>query len=158
MYLRCRSSGFTLIELMIVLALIAIVAFVAVPNFREIVESNRQTSVTNSMLGLLNYSRSEAVRRAQPVEITSVGDGFVASIFAGGGTTVIREIESFPGDTSVGRIDASAWDLTFEASGQSNATAAARYLVCGASGRDGTVIRINRGGQISTEPATVACP
>lgn len=158
MWGRSGSKGFTLIELMIVLALVAILAFVALPGSRMIIESNRQTSLTNSMLGLLNYARSEALRRSESVEITPTGDQFIASIAAGGGTTTIREIESPSGDASIDRIDGGASNLIFSASGRSNAVAAARYRVCGAPGRDGTVIRVNRGGQISTEPATEACP
>lgn len=153
-----RSKGFTLIELMIVLALVAILAFVALPGSRMIIESNRQTSLTNSMLGLLNYARSEALRRSEPVEITPAGDRFIASIFAGGGTTPVREIESPSGEASIDRIDGGGSNLVFAASGRSNAAAPVRYRVCGASGRDGTVIRVNRGGQISTEPAVDACP
>ena len=49
------QKGFTLIELMIVVTLVAIIATVAVPSFQGLVESNRQKSTTNSVLGLLNF-------------------------------------------------------------------------------------------------------
>ena len=158
MYSKPRSKGFTLIELMIVLALVAILAFVAVPGFQMIVESNRQTSLTNSMLGLLNYARSEALRRSETVDVVQTGTRYEANVIAGGSTTTIREMETPRGASSITRLDTVGGDLTFQASGRSNAVTPIRYLVCGASGRDGTVIRINRGGQISTEPTTVACP
>lgn len=140
------------------LALVAILAFVAVPGFSMLVESNRQTSLTNSMLGLLNYARSEALRRSVPVEVVETGGRYEARIFVGGGTSSIREMESPPGNASIARIDTGSTDLIFRASGQSNATDPVRYQVCGAPGSDGTVIRVNRGGQISTESATTLCP
>jgi len=67
---RNRSSGFTLIELMVVVVLIGIVAAYAVPSFTQLVERNRVTSTVNGMLGILNYARSEAVKAGQTIEVT----------------------------------------------------------------------------------------
>ena len=49
------SRGFTLIELMIVLALLAIVAFIAVPNFTDFIERNQ--SVVLKLQGIPLLSR-----------------------------------------------------------------------------------------------------
>jgi len=67
---RNRSSGFTLIELMVVVVLIGIVAAYAVPSFTQLVERNRVSSTVNGMLGILNYARSEAVKAGQTIEVT----------------------------------------------------------------------------------------
>ncbi len=67
---RNRSSGFTLIELMIVVVLIGIAAAYAVPSFTQLVERNRVSSTVNGMLGILNYARSEAVKAGQTIEVT----------------------------------------------------------------------------------------
>lgn len=158
MFPRKRCAGFTLIELIIVLVLVSIVAAIALPSFSQLIESNRQTAVTNSFLGMVNYARAEAVRRGESVEVTPQGASFVASAFPGGARTTIREIEALPGNASIVRTDGGA-DLTFLATGRSNATAApATYRICGASGADGAVIRVNRGGQVNRDPAPEACP
>ena len=52
-----KNAGFTLVELMVVIALIAITAAVAVPGFRGLIEANRQTSAANSVIGILNFAR-----------------------------------------------------------------------------------------------------
>lgn len=159
MYLRSRSSGFTLIELMVVLALVAIVAFVALPGFNSLIDNNRQSTATNSMIGMLNYARSEAVRRGAVTEIAPQGTGFVVRTNVGGAPVVVREMGRLPGGASITRLDGGGV-LEFRATGRSNAAGVtpARYRVCGASGLDGVVIRVNLGGQITTEPGVVACP
>ena len=56
-------AGFTLIELIIVVALAAIMMTLAVPSFQSIVANNRITSHTNELVMAINMGRSEAVKR-----------------------------------------------------------------------------------------------
>lgn len=64
-----RINGFTLIEMMIVIALIGILISLAVPAFQETVKNNRLISTLNSMRGSLNYARGEAISIGQNVSI-----------------------------------------------------------------------------------------
>lgn len=54
--------GVTLVELMMTLAVLAIVAGIAVPAFASVVRSNRVTSYFNLLVGTLQMARTEAVR------------------------------------------------------------------------------------------------
>jgi len=56
-----------MIELMVSLAVLAILLGIAVPSFRQMLSSNRITGRSNDLIGDLRLARSEAVRRAQPV-------------------------------------------------------------------------------------------
>lgn len=58
-----RDDGFTLVELMVVLAVLAVLAGIAFPNFQSLLASTRLTTAANEVLLGLNYARSEAVRR-----------------------------------------------------------------------------------------------
>jgi len=68
--------GFTLIELMVTLAVAAILLTVAVPNFREFIERNRVSSTTNILVGALQLARSEAIKRGNyPVILCKSSNG-----------------------------------------------------------------------------------
>jgi type IV fimbrial biogenesis protein FimT len=62
-------KGFTLLELMSVLAVAAIILAFAVPSFREFTLNARMTSAANDFLIGLQLARSEAVKRQQVVAL-----------------------------------------------------------------------------------------
>lgn len=59
------KNGFTIIELMLTIAVIAVVLAVGVPSFSTAIQNNRLISQSNSLIGALNYARSEAVKLGQ---------------------------------------------------------------------------------------------
>lgn len=60
---RSASAGFTLIELMVVVAVAALLQSLAVPAFRGFVNSMRLTVAVNSLFTSLLLARSEAIKR-----------------------------------------------------------------------------------------------
>ena len=64
-----KNSGFTLIELMITTAMLAIVMAIGIPSWSEFIKNDRLTTQINTLVGHLAYARSEAVLRHQPVII-----------------------------------------------------------------------------------------
>lgn len=63
------AKGFTLLELMMALAVAGVVLAIAIPNFNAFRLNARMTSAANDLLGGLNVARSEAIKRQQPVAL-----------------------------------------------------------------------------------------
>lgn len=70
-----RKSGFTLIELVVTVALAAIVLTVGVPAFGTFIKNNRLITSTNALVGALNLARSEAIKRNVRVSVCKSSDG-----------------------------------------------------------------------------------
>lgn len=58
-----KSRGFTLIELMVVIAIVAVLTTLAVPSFKYMIQSNAMSGAVNTFLADMRYARSEAIRR-----------------------------------------------------------------------------------------------
>jgi len=62
MRISTKQRGFTLIELIVTLAVIAVVAAFGVPSFQSHLKDNRRTTQVNELVGALNLARSEATK------------------------------------------------------------------------------------------------
>lgn len=69
-----RTRGFSLFELVVTLSVAAILATIAVPSYRSLVQSNGLTTQTNELVGALNYARATAVTRGTTVTLCSSAD------------------------------------------------------------------------------------
>ena len=69
-----KHSGFTLVELVIVLAVAAILTTLAAPSFRSMIQNNRATTQANALLSSMNLARSEAIKRGVRVTLCSSED------------------------------------------------------------------------------------
>ena len=70
-----RQRGFTVVELMAVMAVAIILLGVGIPGFRQIAASNKLTTTTNDLVVSMNYARQEAVTRGVPVAVCPSPDG-----------------------------------------------------------------------------------
>lgn len=69
-----KQLGLTLIELMVTLAVFALIVGIAVPGIMGFSRSNKLVSETNALVGALNYARSEATKRRANISVCPSDD------------------------------------------------------------------------------------
>lgn len=69
---RKNMLGFTIVELMIAVALLAILASLAAPSFTGVLRQNRLAAQSNGIIASLNYARSETIVQNNNVVVQPV--------------------------------------------------------------------------------------
>jgi type IV fimbrial biogenesis protein FimT len=73
------ERGFTLVELMTVIAIVGIAASLALPDMSSFARRNQIAGATNTVLAMINAGRTEAVKRSLPVVVCASVDGIGCS-------------------------------------------------------------------------------
>lgn len=165
-----------MIELMIAIAVLAILAGLALPSFRTAVQNNRITVHANEMVTAFHLARSEALKRNRPVVVCASNDGSTCSgAWADG--WLVAEVNAVPGNaaqsiTNIIRVwpapeggttftvMPNAASFRFLSQGRMDAEllvfpATIDISIPGCTGERARSIRINQIGRVTVE--TVAC-
>jgi type IV fimbrial biogenesis protein FimT len=70
-----RSSGFTMLELVIVIAIVGVLIGLGVPSFKYVTTANRIASEVNGLLGDMQFARAEAIKEGQTVVVCVSSNG-----------------------------------------------------------------------------------
>ena len=119
--------GFTLIELMVTLAIAAILLMVAIPSMTTYKRNAELTSATNTLLGSINAARSEAMKRGMNAMVVPTNNG--TDWNAGWIVFVYKFV--------AGRTPAYAYDATYDTLISSQASLPS-YVSISASGTAGS--------------------
>src|SRR5271168_2139852 len=132
---RRRSTGYTLLEVLIVMSVVAILAAIAVPSFKYVTTSYRISAEVNALLGDMQFARSVALKQGQWVTIcaSTTGTSCVGSgkawntgwiVFLDsnqnqtvGANAVIRTQPAFTGTDTFNASTATFWYLTYAPGG-----------------------------------------
>lgn len=74
-YRSARSAGFTLIELMVTIAIAAVLLMIAIPSFQGVALTSQLRTLSNDLLASARVARSEAIKRNTVVTLCPSADG-----------------------------------------------------------------------------------
>nr|WP_051464538.1 GspH/FimT family pseudopilin [Pseudoxanthomonas suwonensis] len=80
------AGGFTLVELMVTLGVLAILVSMATPSFTSVINSNRLSSQANELVADIQLARSEALRRNRTVRLCRSDNGSACATGTGNWT------------------------------------------------------------------------
>lgn len=109
---RSRQAGLTLAELLVTLAIAAVLLAIGIPGFDRLLHSMRLSTSSNALLSSLRLARSEALRRGGRVAVCRSADGLACAQSGGWeqGWIVFHDLNANgladPGEPTLERTDA----------------------------------------------------
>ncbi|HAR30833.1 MAG TPA: hypothetical protein DCR65_04865 [Gammaproteobacteria bacterium] len=164
-----RSTGFSLAELLVALAVAAVMLGFALPAFNTLVQERALAATVNDLAAGIAYARSEAIRRGRPITLAArapaTGNEWAGGycVFVGVGqscpnvSAVLREAPALSGFSLAGSGDLAdiSW-LTFSARGLPSPARAGAFILCSTDTerRAGRVLNLSRTGRTDVESMT----
>lgn len=141
-YKTRASRGFTLLELMVTLAIAVILASIAAPSFQNMLASQRVQAATFDLLANLTLARSEAIKRNRSVTLAATNgeDAWESGwqIFpAGQATEVVKAQDAYSGIVIAAAVDS----VTYNRSGRVASANPVQFTVTDPNLEDSTQAR-----------------
>ena len=174
--MKSTQHGFTLLELMTALAVLAVLVAIATPSFKSFSANSRTSATANSLMNALAIARSEALHQSMPVAVcasddaatcdtTDWGKGWIVFTDNSGTAGVLDStdavLQSWPapgGGVTVGLLNNTETYVRFDARGMKSPVTGLTFSVAasGCKGNNASQIAVTVSG--SPQSTKVACP
>lgn len=159
--IRASQSGFSLIEMMIVVSIVAIMTVIAAPNINRALERQRNKDLSETVASALKEARTEAIFRHQNIRVTydAINIKLEQTVAPKTGSALIRTYPMRQGSVLTPNAD----NIVFGAnkSVKYQATGSDDYIIrtkCDKEGtKDGRIIKVTQNGVISIESEGSQC-
>lgn len=153
-----KPHGLTLIELVVVLAMVAILVVISFPSLVSLIQRNRVESEVNAMVSSLQLARSEAIKRGQAVSVCASSNGFRclnANVWSGGWLVFVDRDANGRIDTPADATDLVQFRAAWAGTDTFRATPSTAFVTYN---RDGFAVNLPGGAvtlAVRTEPVSV---
>lgn len=130
--MKRSCNGFTLIELMTVVALASVMMMIGIPSFKSFVAGQRVKTATGEFASAATYARSEAIKRNAEVGLYAVSGGWVNGWSVKVGTTPLNVQAAYSGVT----MSSGVTEVVYLGSGRLKEQTLATRLQVSGSGTD----------------------
>lgn len=163
------NFGFTLIELMVTIAVMGVILAWGIPSFRSLLQNTRVTSQANEFITSVNQARTEALKRQVPVSVMAAPGGTSTNEFGkgwsifidsdgdgvmDGGDTVVSTSTGYQGQGILNSVN-NVSVFTFRRDGTLSAIRGFQVRIPDCRGTAARDISISRVGHVSV--TSVAC-
>lgn len=135
---RQKNAGYTLLEIMIVVAIVGILAAVAVPSYQDIIERNRLKQVVEGLKSDMQFARTEAIKQSIDIIVSRTTGNAGAWCYGLSATTTSCDCKqttvATTDDCEIKSISGAAYSTVNMDSGSGNSTFGFRRGTIGANG------------------------
>lgn len=155
-----KTSGFTLVELMITLVVAGVILAIGVPSFTTAIRNNRISAMSNQLVSALSLARSEAVKRSETVTFCATTNGTTCAastnwqtgwIILDAGNNILRRWDALKGNTT---LTGSAAQIQYLSTGFLNTAETFQLRTSDCVGEEGRDISISVTGRPSVAHAS----
>ena len=143
---NARARGFTLVELLTVVAVVVVLTLIAVPSFNELARSQRVQMVAMDLFTSLLRARSESIKQNTDVTLAPAGTWVAGWAVAVGGTN----IDTHAATSNIAISDPGV--VTYRSSGRVAGTTQPKFSVSAAQTATKRCVQVN----LSGEPAVTS--
>lgn len=159
---KARQSGFTLVELMVTLAILIILTMIAVPGMTDLIRDARLSSQSDLLVSTMNAARLEAIKRRTNMTVCPATDANASTACATGASDWSTGILIFDGTGIIQRVQmkqglvitTTATSVVF--SGTLGSAATASFTLC-VSGRREHQVDVAPSGHVSKRINATLC-
>ncbi len=164
-----RRLGFTLVEMMITLAVLVVLLAVAVPSLQEFTANNQLAATKSNFAAAVALARTEAAKRGRVVVVQALGRGPTGNEFANGweiavdddgnGAVASNETRVRKNAVTLEKIKlGGAPQVAFRATGALVGTTEQVYTLCRAGGTRGYTVTVTPSGATDVDGINTCTP